>query len=56
MLHYWKSIEPARHPLLEPPVLLALTMQFSLAAAAVSLATLVGTVVAESHTVHFDNR
>ena len=31
-------------------------MQFSFATAAVALAALVGTVVGESHTVHFDNR
>ena len=31
-------------------------MQFSFATAAVFLAALVGTVVGESHTIHFDNR
>ncbi|KAI1792174.1 hypothetical protein LXA43DRAFT_1093986 [Ganoderma leucocontextum] len=31
-------------------------MQFSLATAAIALAALVGTVVGETHTVHFDNR
>ncbi|PIL32343.1 hypothetical protein GSI_05589 [Ganoderma sinense ZZ0214-1] len=31
-------------------------MQFSLATAVVALSALVGTVVGESHTIHFDNR
>ena len=31
-------------------------MQFTFATAALALAALIGTVVGETHTVHFDNR
>ena len=55
------GIEPARHPPHRTSSAnslssLAATMQFSLATSLIALAAFVGSVVGETHTVHFDNR
>ena len=54
------SLLPAQHPpsgvSYEVFFLLISTMKLALSASVVALAALVGSVVGETHTVHFDNQ